>query len=85
MPLALGAEPGDIFWIGRRQLHVVSIGGSARITLRRDDGQTFTVRRDTATEVFPDVFIYTGPWQRASRARLVFDAPQTILIRRAGW
>ena len=82
MALVLGVDAGDTFFVGRRQLHVLSIISPARITVKRDDGQMFTVRRDAATEVFPDVFIYTGPWQRASRARLVFDAPQTILIRR---
>jgi hypothetical protein len=83
MALALGVDAGDIFFIGRRQIRVVSIDSPARITLERDDGQMFTVTRHELTEVFKDVLICTGPWQPVPRPRLVFDAPQTILIRRA--
>ncbi len=83
MALVLGVENGERFFIGRRQLEVVSIDSPGRITLRRDDGRMFTVTRHGITEVFKDVFICTGPWQRAARPRLVFDAPQTVLIQRA--
>ena len=34
------------------------------------------------TEVFPDVFIGIGPDPATLRLRLLFEAPQTILIRR---
>jgi len=82
MALVLGAENGERFLIGRRRLDVLSIENPARITLRRDDGRIFTVTRHALTEVFKDVFICTGPRQPVSRPRLVFQAPQTVLIRR---
>ncbi len=83
MALALGVEVGETFFIGRRQIRVVSIASPAKITLERDDGQVFTVTRHELTEVFKDVLICTGPRRAARRPRLVFDAPQTVIISRA--
>jgi len=82
MALVLGAQVGDAFVIGRRRIRVQSIDGPARVTLQRDDGQRFVVGADAMTEVFPTVSIGIGPDSATWRLRLLFEAPQTVLIRR---
>jgi hypothetical protein len=82
MALVLGARVGDIFYIGRRRIDVTSIGGPDRIIVKRDDGRTFIIGANRATEVFRDVFISAGPRCGGRGPRLAFEAPQTILIGR---
>jgi hypothetical protein len=83
MALVIGVDNGDTFLIGRRQVEVVLIVNRAKIILKRDDGEIFTVRRHLATEVFNGVFISTGPRLEVSRrARLVFNAPRSVRIQR---
>jgi len=83
MALVLGAQIGDAFLVGRRRVYVSSIDGPTQITLTRDDHQNFSIGSEEPTEVFPDVFIGIGPEPATGRhLRLLFDAPQTILIIR---
>ena len=82
MALVLGAQVGDAFLVGRRRLCVESIDGPAQVTLKRDDGQKFIMSSEEMTEVFPDVFIGIGPEPATWRLRLLFEAPQTVLITR---
>ena len=82
MALVLGAQVGDAFLVGRRKICVESIDGPNQVTLKRDDGKTFAVGSEEMTEVFPDVFIGIGPEPATWRLRLLFEAPQTVLIKR---
>ena len=82
MALVLGAEVGDAFLVGRRKIYVASIDGPTRVTLMLDDGQKITVGSDGLTEVLPDVFVGIGPDLATWRLRLLFEAPQTVPIRR---
>ena len=82
MALVLGAQVGDAFLVGRRKIYVASIDGPTQVTLQRDDGKRFVVDANEMTEAFPDVFIGIGREPATWRLRLLFEAPQTVLIRR---
>ena len=82
MALVLGAQVGDAFHIGRRRICVASIDGPTQVTLERDDGQRFAVGSEAMTEVLPDILIGIGPDSAKWRLRLLFEAPQTVLITR---
>ena len=82
MALVLGAEVGAGFFVGRRRIVVETISGPTTVTLKRDDGQKFAVSAEKMTEVFPTVFIGIGPDSAKWRLRLLFEAPQTVLITR---
>jgi len=82
MALVLGAEVGDAFLVGLRRVIVETVKGPTVVTIRRDDGQEFVVSSANMTEIFPDVFIGIGPDDATWRIRLLFEAPQTVLIRR---
>ena len=82
MALVLGAQVGDAFLVGRRRICVASINGPTQVTLERDDGKRFAVGSEEMTEVFPDIFIGIGPEPATWRLRLLFEAPQTVPIRR---
>ena len=82
MALVLGAQVGDAFLVGRRRICVESVDGPTQVTLRRDDGQKIAVGADKLTEAFPGVRIGIGPDSATWRLRLLFEAPQTVLITR---
>jgi len=82
MALVLGAQVGDAFLVGGQRLLVESIDGPAQVTLRRDDGQKVSIDADGLTQVLPDVFIGIGLDPATWRLRLLFEAPQTVLITR---
>ena len=82
MALVLGAQVGDTFYFGRRRIAVTSVDSVDQVTVERDDGRIFKLNADMAAELFRDVFVTTAPREGARGARLVFDAPQTIIIAR---
>jgi len=82
MALVLGAQVGDAFFIGRRRIRVRSIDGAAQVTVERDDGCKFSIGSEGLTEILPNVFVGIGPDLATWRLRLLFEAPQTVLIRR---
>ena len=82
MGLVLSAKPGDAFFIGRRRIIVAAIKNPAQITIERDDGLIYAVGNHGWTQIFKGVFLCIGKRVKNGYVRLVFSAPQTILIVR---
>ena len=82
MALVLGAQVDDAFLVGHRRIRVHSIDGPTQVTVERDDGRKFPIGSEGLTEVLPDVFVGIGPDPATWRLRLLFEAPQTVPIRR---
>jgi hypothetical protein len=82
MGLVLSVKPGDAFFVGRRRIVVAAVSKPAHVTIERDDGLTCAVGSHAWTQVFKDVFLCVGKKTANGYVRLVFSAPQTILILR---
>jgi len=82
MALVLGAQVGDAFLVGRRRILVTTVHSPTAITIRRDDGRTFSIGSDGLIEILPDGFIGVGPDPATRRLRLLFAAALTVLISR---
>ena len=81
MPLTLTLREREGFYIGDRRWSVARIA-KAGVWIRSPEGREYRVTDQEAIEVQPDVRVSDGFVTHYGMARLVFNAPRSIVILR---
>lgn len=85
MALSLGIRTGDTLTVGTSSVTVVSVGPGQRAVLRVGAVQKLVTDQERV-EILPSVFVSMGMGRSPNGApthRLAFEAPRSIIIRRA--
>ncbi|QIG76967.1 hypothetical protein EVC30_139 [Rhizobium phage RHph_Y1_11] len=83
MPLILGIELHEDFFVGDERFELVEINLPTRMKVKRvRDGKVFPISDTEAQEIAPEVFLSSGKPLAAKRARCALDAPTEIRIMR---
>lgn len=83
MPLILGIELGEDFFVGDDRFELVAINlPNCMVVERKKDGHRFDISDEEAQEIAPEVFMSSGKPLAAKRARCALDAPREIRIMR---
>ena len=85
MSLVLGAQVGDALLVGRRRIVVETINSPTSVTLKRDDGQKFALRR-ASEPAQPGVALLEIASRNFTTVReddIIFDAIQRLWRKRA--
>lgn len=82
MGLVLGIGLGSEVIVGDEGFKVVEILGPQECVLVDQEGIKYTLTDDRAEEIRPEVFVSVGLNQTATTAKLSFDAPRDVGIKR---
>lgn len=83
MPLIIGIELGEDFFVGDERFELTEIKLPNEMVVKRSrDGQQFDISDEEAKEIAPEVYMSSGKPLAARRARCALDAPRSIRIMR---
>ena len=82
MSLILGVPLDDCILIGGERFCVTKIMNPQECIVEDGEGIRYTLTDDRAEEIRPDVFVSVGLNQTMTTAKLSFDAPRSVEIRR---
>lgn len=82
MALAFTRGEGDSFYVDQAKFVVETVHALKGFTLRGPNDELLEVGDDKAEQIAPDVYVSDGFRHVMGRARVVFNAPQDVLLLR---